>query len=167
LADPWQRIGARFVDALVFGVVYLVIGLSGLIATGEFLWARPFSALSHGLFLLSFVYEVAMVASRGQTIGKIAVGIKVTRVDGSRVDAWAALRRWAVFSVDALARLVPTGWRGPLETLGLIYTLLLTVMIVRDPNRQGLHDKAAGTIVVRVGRGPTATVNESSSANEE
>jgi uncharacterized RDD family membrane protein YckC len=73
-----------------------------------------------------------MWAWRGTTIGGIVVGIKVVRLDGRKMDFATALVRslGAVFSTIVIG--LGYFWAG------------------WDPDKQGWHDKIAGTVVVRV-----------------
>jgi RDD family len=84
--------------------------------------------LTHSQYwtIVVFVIEVyVLTALSGTTVGKRLCGIRVIRTDGSRVGF-----RWA------LVRTV----------------LLLTVVLplLTDYDRQGVHDRAADTIVVRL-----------------
>ena len=81
-----------------------------------------------------------MVSSRGQTIGKQALGIKVVRVDGQpieRADAFKRIALFAVYAVPFLGFLV-AGVMG----------VTSMVMLFSDQKRQALWDKLADTIVV-------------------
>ncbi len=101
-----------------------------------------------GLSLLSgvlgvaavIIYETLMVSSRGQTIGKQALGIKVVRVDGQPVERTDAFNRIALFAVYAVPFL------GFLVAFVMGVTSM--VMVFSDEKRQALWDKLAGTIVV-------------------
>jgi uncharacterized RDD family membrane protein YckC len=75
-----------------------------------------------------------MLAKGGQTLGKMLLGPRVVRADLGPPTIQDGLVRSLV--VDLLW-IVPFGW------------LLLAVMIERHRRRQGWHDRAAGTPVVR------------------
>jgi uncharacterized RDD family membrane protein YckC len=84
------------------------------------------------LYFVPFVplYFVGLWTWRGQTLGKLAMAIRVVRSDGRPVGVGAALLRLVGY---------------------LFSTLLLLagfVMIVFDRRRRGLHDRLADTIVV-------------------
>ena len=83
-------------------------------------------------------YRVIATARYGQTVGKWLVGSRVVRVDDpSRPPT---LRQsWVRFLVPQTS-----GWL-PVPGSGLVPYLTL----VLHPRRRGLHDKAAGTIVVK------------------
>lgn len=109
-AGFWVRGGAAFVDALVLAVSVLV----------------PVRGAS---FLLGLAYKTGFVSHGGQTLGKMAAGIRVLRKDGEPVGVGRALGR-------ALAEHLSAG------LLGLGY-----LAAVFGPKR-ALHDYVAGTRVV-------------------
>ena len=87
-----------------------------------FLWAFvPFGILYHTLLL----------AYRGQTVGKIAVHIKVVRTDGGSLTLTQSFLRCLGHVASAL----------PL--------LLGFFIVIRSRQRQALHDMIAGTTVVK------------------
>jgi uncharacterized RDD family membrane protein YckC len=91
-----------------------------------------------GLWVL---YRVVALARYGRTVGKWLVGAAVVRVDDpSRRPSYR--QSWARFLVPQAS-----GWI-PLPGTGLLPYLALCL----HPRRRGIHDKAAGTIVVRARR---------------
>ena len=78
---------------------------------------------------------------RETTVGKHAVGLAVRRVDGSRVSFGRALLR------ELVARQLLFGTAGAF--IGGLPQLLDLLFPLWDDRRQSLHDKMAGTIVVR------------------
>ena len=68
-------------------------------------------------------------------VNGIIFGLKVVRLDGRPMD-------WATSAVRALACF-----------LSLIFLGLGFIWIAFDPEKQGWHDKIAGTVVVRLPRG--------------
>lgn len=110
-------------------VVYLTMQVCGL-SPGE-LHLLPLGPLVAFLVVQNVGYLVAFTAG-GQTIGKMVTGIKVVAAEpGQVLDFGRAFQRTLVWAVLAL----PLG-------LGLLSTLLTA-------DRRGLHDRAAGTRVVR------------------
>jgi uncharacterized RDD family membrane protein YckC len=98
---------------------------------------RPISFAIEGTW---FAYNAIFVAWRGQTFGKMGAHAKVVRSsDGSRVSpARAALR--AVVPMVGTVLPFPFGLLVPVTVYGwMLFT----------PKRQGLHDLAAGTVVIR------------------
>ena len=79
-------------------------------------------------------YETLMLANGGQTLGKMLLGLRVVRADLAPPTVQDGLVRSLVID---LLWIVPLAW------------LVLAVVIERHPRRQGWHDRAAGTLVVR------------------
>jgi uncharacterized RDD family membrane protein YckC len=130
------RLGAGLIDLLLLGgidaaVVYLTLRVTGLQNTLDDL--RVLSPVPFVGFLatLAFGYVAAFTVAGGQTIGKMALSLRVIGDDGRPVDAGGAMLR-------ALGcMLVPI-------TLGLSY---LPVLFMSD--HRAIHDRLAGTRVVQ------------------
>ena len=90
------------------------------------------------IFILFMLYLVPMTAITGKTLGMRGRKIHVIRVNGEPVGWFPAFARYVVPIAIALA--VPT--LGPVLGLGLV------LWGFRDPNKMGIHDKLAKTIVV-------------------
>jgi uncharacterized RDD family membrane protein YckC len=148
-----RRLGARLIDGLLIGmvaniVVRVVVGtpevrLTRDPVTGQvsgLAQALGSLAASSAIQLLLFgVYEVAMIALLGATLGKKVLGLRVVRLQDGRVPGWGpAILRW----------LVPLG-------AGIVSCGLGAVLVYLSPfwdgarRKQGWHDKAAGTLVIR------------------
>jgi uncharacterized RDD family membrane protein YckC len=86
-------------------------------------------------FLVALAYFAGMWAWKGTTVGGIVLGLKVVRADGQQVTFAVALVRGlaAAFSIVVLF-------------LGFLW-------IAWDPEKQGWHDRIAGTVVIRLPRG--------------
>lgn len=146
LPSMGTRLLARIIDWVIVGVVYMIlsfIGLAGMIGTsgsdGE-----P-SGLAVGGFLLamllfsliSVAYEVVLIALRGATLGKQAMGIKVVLQDNGAIPGWGpSFIRWGI---PALANFI----------CGLGIIIYLSPFWADSTGRQrGYHDQAANTVVV-------------------
>jgi uncharacterized RDD family membrane protein YckC len=81
------------------------------------------------------IYGALLWKFKGATIGGIIFGLKVVRLDGRPVD-------WPTAIVRALACFIS------LIALGLGF-----IWIAFDPEKQGWHDKIAGTVVVKLPKG--------------
>jgi len=126
-AEWGTRAGAGLIDGgIVLVGVFMIFGLIG----------RPAPILFVFFFLLAGVaYKPLMEGSRGQTLGKMAVGIKVVRgADGASIGYPEAFLRWFV---GVIIGVVPFG-----SIIDVLWPLW-------DPHKQTLHDKAAKTIVVK------------------
>ncbi|MER6809132.1 RDD family protein [Spirillospora sp. NPDC000708] len=99
--------------------------------------------------LLGVAYYTVQHAVWGKTIGKRAVGIRVVRADDRTAAGWGQIiaRQGFVFLTDAittaLTLLVPFG-----GLFGFV-ALLDNAWILWDRDRRAVHDKVAGTVVVR------------------
>ncbi|RPI51718.1 MAG: hypothetical protein EHM55_18275 [Acidobacteria bacterium] len=133
-ASPSSRIMAGLVDAALIlavdgVVVYFTLRLLGL-STSE-LFALPLLPLAGFFLLLNGGYFVAFTAVGGQSIGKMAFGLKVVgQEDGTVPIGQAALR-----TIAYIASALPLG-AGFLQ--GII-----------SADRLALHDRLAHTRVVR------------------
>lgn len=67
----------------------------------------------------------------GQTPGKWLLGLRVVRLDGKRLTLWPAFERFGGYAA------------------GLATGLLGFAQIYWDPNRQGIHDRIAHTVVIQ------------------
>jgi len=81
------------------------------------------------------VYGAVLWKLKGSTVGGIIFGLKVVRHDGRPMD-------WATAAVRALACF-----------FSLIFLCLGFIWIAFDPEKQGWHDKIAGTVVIRLPKG--------------
>ena len=148
LASPGARLGARLLDVVVMViaafVLALIFGASISLSAGS----DEGSVLALGallgvllLFALAGIaYEVTMIAMKGQTVGKMATSVKVIRADNGQLPGWGkSIARWII---PILLGIIPfVGW---------ILALLCYVSLTWDKVRQGWHDKAAATLVVKV-----------------
>lgn len=133
-AGVGSRLLAVMIDFLILaavdaGVVYFTMQLCYL--TIDDLWMLPKGPLIAFLFVQNGGYLVAFTAG-GQTLGKMAAGIRVVQSDSdASLDLGRAFLRTLMWVVLA----VPAG-------LGF-----LSAVLTRD--HRGLHDRFAGTRVVR------------------
>jgi len=95
---------------------------------------------SVAVLVFGAVYTIVPTALFGQTAGKLAVGTRVV------VDGEGSLPGWRRSGV----RWLVSEGLGELPFVGLVISLVVLGSLLVDPRRRGLHDKAAGTIVVRV-----------------
>lgn len=135
------RIVAFILDVLVlisFGMLFVAAILALLLidSSNSNPSDRAFliSGAIFGLYVLVFVplYHVLLWSWRGQTVGKMAVRIKVLSRNGGRVSLGQSALRLLGYAASVL----------PLF-LGLVIALF-------DPQRRTLHDHLAGTVVVEL-----------------
>jgi uncharacterized RDD family membrane protein YckC/Tfp pilus assembly major pilin PilA len=125
-AGFWWRVLGWLIDYVILVVCIGVVAA----VTGSNKGAQSV-ALAMFYFVVPLFYTVLMESSRLQgTLGKLAVGIKVTDLAGNRISIGRALGRFCGHIIDAL-------------TLGIGYG-----MAGFTERRQTLHDMIAGTLVV-------------------
>lgn len=149
LAQLLPRLAAYLIDIglvlTVWGVFFLPIAIfTGQIDTigdtQEVSGAFGLAAIGTAV-LLAGLYAAIALYLRETTVGKHAVGLAVRRVDGSRISFGRALLR------EVVARQLLFAAGGAF--LGGLPLLVDLLFPLRDPKAQSLHDKIAGTIVVR------------------
>jgi uncharacterized RDD family membrane protein YckC len=138
LASYLERAGARSFDMLVYLAVLAGCGFVATVVDPEQaqlpIWVFAAAAA------VQVVYETLAVGLAGRTLGKQLLKLRVARlVDGGRPD----------WTQSALRVLVPAvAWSIPQLFAA---SLLVFVTPLQDPLRRGIHDRAAGTVVVRAG----------------
>jgi len=134
-AGVGSRVAAALIDAIVLlsidaAVLWLTLRIAGLQPTPQDLAVIRPVPMSAFFFVMAFLYLVGFTLGGGQTIGKMATGIRVTGDDGRGVDITGAV-------VRALGSLVATC------TLGLLF-----IPVLFSVERRAVHDRLAGTRVV-------------------
>lgn len=154
-AGFWLRLAAYLVDSVILGIAGLIIAIP---AIGAIVWfAIGFEQINDpqefliddnllkvgaivGIIILLSLFSLVMSwlyyalmesSSYGGTIGKIAVGIKVTTLDGERIAFGRATGRY-------FAKIITN------------FTLLIGyIMIGFTDKKQALHDLIANCIVIK------------------
>ncbi len=136
VAPAGSRIAAALLDAAILAVIalvvlYLTLQVCGL-GFGR-LAVIPLAPFASFLLLIAGGYFTLFVAANGQTIGKMAAGLKVVPADTetARVPLGHAVVRAAAYLVSAL----PAG-------LGFLPALF-------SADRRAIHDRLAATRVVK------------------
>lgn len=126
----WRRFVAYVIDNILLSVIFwlLVLVLGGIAGDGGVFGAYTLAAIGW------LVYYAAMESSSHQaTVGKIALGIQVTDLEGNRISFGKALGRNLAKIISAL-----------IFYIGFI-------MAAFTAKKQALHDMIAGTLVVKKG----------------
>jgi uncharacterized RDD family membrane protein YckC len=133
-----RRVVATIIDGLIFGVAYWLLALAfGDIRTeGEAAnWVANLPAaasVAYGLLVIG--YYLLLEGYLGQTVGKMAVGIKVVAEATGQAPGIAAA------AIRTLLRIID----------GLFSYAVAFVTVLASDKRQRLGDMAAHTLVVRV-----------------
>lgn len=150
LAGWWRRAGAALIDGLIVGAVALAvmaplgIGFFSADSDGGALAAiLGFALAALVLTVVGFLYAPWLMArTNGQTVGRMATGIRVVRTSGERMSfGWAMLREVAVKGL--LINTVAAS-----ATFGLA-TLLDYLWPLWDEENRALHDFLVQTRTVR------------------
>jgi uncharacterized RDD family membrane protein YckC len=132
-AGFWRRLAAYLIDSILVSIVggILLAILAGIGGDGG-------AVIGYLIWIVgSFVYYAVMESSEYQaTVGKIALGIQVTDMNGNRVTFGRALGR-------NLAKI--------LSALILYIGFIMAAFTAR---KQALHDIIANTLVVKKGEAP-------------
>jgi len=117
-AGFWIRFAAYIIDAVILNVIsWILLVVTPLGVT----WVST---------IITIVYFIGFWTWRGQTLGKMAVGVKIVKTDGSSIGIGRAILRYIGYLVSSI-----------ILCIGYL-------MIAGDSRKQGLHDKIAGTYVV-------------------
>jgi uncharacterized RDD family membrane protein YckC len=138
----WIRVVAAIIDAILLGiVVFPILGILGLtigFAGSQVSMPEMGVHLVRGivawtLFMgAGWLYEAVLESSSKQaTVGKMALGLKVTDEYGRRISFARASAR---YFCKILSRMI---------------LLIGYIMVGFTQRKQGLHDMIAGTLVVR------------------
>lgn len=137
-AGFWTRFGASLVDGLIlsvaFGFIYVIcISLAAGTTDQNDPSGNVFLCLAYlTIALLNWLYHAGFESSEKQaTPGKMAAGIKVTDLNGQRITFG-----------KATGRLLLKYFSGAAFYIGYL-------MVAWDDKKQTLHDKLAGTLVIR------------------
>ena len=134
LAGRGSRLVAAFIDGFVFLGMYVFL-FAGVGLGSSDAAASVTSGLALVYFLAVLVIQIWLLTVSGQTIGKKAMGIRIVKVDTEQNGGFVpnVLLRSVL---NALISIIP------------FYSLVDILFIFAD-DRRCLHDKIAGTKVVR------------------
>jgi uncharacterized RDD family membrane protein YckC len=169
-ADVPNRVIAYIIDAVILGIVFLIIswvivgnifpnrinpnptGLTNLVEI-NYAGVLVNAVIQTALSALYFIYM--WTAMRG-TIGMKALSLQVgNAADGRTLTQAQAIRRWIFLGgpLGLISALNPIPAIGILLGLaGLAYYIYLLWTTAQSPTKQGFHDVQAGTVVVKAAR---------------
>jgi len=142
LAPIAKRIGARFLDWAFLMTVWLLLGAatSERLEDGTLVFQRWAVVVWMALVV---VYEVAFVAWRGQTPGKIALKIKLVALKDGRILSLPA----------AITRVLPVAFA--VAVLGAFFPIAMVFVYFSAAfmkNSRGILDLMAGSVVIETRR---------------
>lgn len=141
-AGFWIRFVARVVDWVILAIIGVIVNMPLRVAMGVGSMAGGVGMLTVGLgmigltflidFALGFAYEVYFVSTRGATPGKMILGLKIVRPDGSLLSVGQAVGRYFAYILDG-------------------FTLMIGFIIAGfDEQKRSLHDRICDTRVIHV-----------------
>ena len=141
LASPWVRLAAVIIDGLIYVAIVVVFVIIAALTSGagqsdeEFPLAIILAAAVAVIIFL--VIQMVLLGTRGQTIGKIALKIRIVDVQTGDHPGWARL---------VLLRAIVNGILTSIPFLGFIYFLVDSLFVFRADHRT-IHDLYSGTRV--------------------
>lgn len=96
------------------------------------------------LFIMGFVYFVGFWVWRGQTPGKMLMGAKIVKTDGSPIGFGRSLLRYIVYMAYGTA----IGYTINNLYVAVVIALIPLVIVIFSKRKRGLHDLVAGTCVI-------------------
>lgn len=141
----WPRFGAKLIDGLILGVVGVVINVvlgvlllnnanyfGGLVKVAGTSKALQFQIVSNLVgVLLAVSYAWFFISRYSATPGKMALGLKIVRPDGSPLSTGRIIGRHFA------------------EWLSGIILAIGYIMAASDPERRALHDRICDTRVIK------------------
>ncbi len=160
----WRRVGAMFLDGAA---------LAPFAWLDQFIWnhtSQPFVLLPWAAFelLIGPAYEVGFVVAYGQTLGKMACGVRIFDLDGKSVSPKQAVFRHIVpilfvpyfgflQAQNILGGHLANRAMGDFSTFLILFlvwlgwVLLEATTMLTNKKRRAIHDFIAGTVVIREG----------------
>lgn len=137
-------IGSLVFTLLLVAIIFTIFpNLAGKYAVDEYTWdailtasGRPATWLDGAIFVCFLVFGIAYftitIGWKGQTLGKLMLGLKVVKTDGSRAGFFRAfIRSW--------------GYVLCIVSIGIGF-----LMIAWNDQKRGLHDFISNTKVIKI-----------------
>jgi len=141
LASRWMRFWGAMIDGLLMGiVVWPIMYVTDYVtrAATDSLTMMDYVVSTLPGFVMFFVFHGYLLATRGQTIGKMLVKTRIVSVEDGKILPFGRLIG---------LRYLPL-WIVSLIPIASILTLIDVLFIFRE-DRRCVHDLIAGTKVVR------------------
>ena len=147
LASPWMRLVAVIIDILIYIGVSIIAAIVGLLLFQNDTIFRSndsgteanvgFIILVVGAAIATLIVQWVLLGTRGQTIGKIAMKIRIVDAQTGAHPGWPRL---------VLLRAIVNGILTSIPFLGFVYFLVDSLFIFR-PDHRTIHDLYSGTRV--------------------
>ena len=173
-AGFWRRVAAHLIDGLIIGLTMLALILMAL--GNDSLYVMTLIVPT----LISIFYQLHLTSKHGATFGKMAMGIKIVRLDGSPIGFHHANLRYLPYlafavigvlgNVDAFNNIpVPSiffeqswtirsqmlqqhqpAWALLSSVLAMLFVLADMIALLISKKKLSVHDNIAGTMVIKV-----------------
>ncbi len=133
LASIWQRVFAFALDTIILFVVYLILTFGYILldlSDSNFMTYVFYAIIIAWIWFYTLFSEII---GNGQTIGKLALGIKVVKLNGDEMEFYDIFSRWSVRLFDIYL------------SLGTIAMLLIS----SNKAGQRMGDIISGTTVIK------------------
>ena len=147
LASPWARLAAVIIDILIYVGVSIIAVIVGLLLFSDDTIFRSndlgteanvgFIILVVGVAIVTLIVQGVLLGTRGQTIGKIAMKIRIVDAQTGAHPGWPRL---------VLLRAIVNGILTSIPFLGFVYFLVDSLFIFR-PDHRTIHDLYSSTRV--------------------
>jgi uncharacterized RDD family membrane protein YckC len=140
LAGRWRRFWAQMVDGLIAAPISWALTTMFVLGNPspnvmDIFFRVQWATL--GTLLIMVAIQWIPLARQGQTLGKMALGVRIVRCDGTR----ATVQR--IIGI----RYLPFQVLGVLPILGILG--LIDILFIFTKERRCIHDRFADTIVIR------------------
>lgn len=139
LASRASRLGAAIIDGIIVAAIMMPLlwsmGVYDDLASNSI--GMNVASIAGG-FVITMLIQGYFLATRAQTIGKMALDIKIVTLDGQNAD----LKR------IMLLRMLPVSLVSAIPMVGGLFGLVDALFIFREDQRC-VHDHIAGTRVVK------------------
>jgi uncharacterized RDD family membrane protein YckC len=133
------RLLAVIIDAILLGIVSGIIGFvfhSGTVTNVNGVMSYNSSGPGAALqIIIPILYYIIMEATMGGTLGKLALGLRIVKLDGSPISWGESIVRNLLRIIDYIPYFIPY--------------LLGAILIWTSPTKQRLGDRVAKTVVIR------------------
>jgi len=150
------RLAGVIIDFIVLGVFNIIVsqatGLGGTL--GQYL-----------VPIFGVAYFIGFWTWRGQTPGKMIIGAKVTRTDGSPVGLGRAVIRYIGYFIYLSVIQLSIAYVHWILVIIICVGIFLATALNRD--KRGLHDRIAGTVVINTRPKPLEDYEDEEEEYEE
>ncbi len=150
----WIRLAGVFLDGLFILVINAIAGQILGTESAVASWLVP---------IIGAAYFIGFWTWRGQTPGKMIIGAKIIKKDGSPISLGRAILRYACYFVYLL---IPR-FAGGQYWVFFVVIFVAFLVIAFSREKRGLHDLIAGTVVINTRPKPLEDYEDEEEGYEE